>query len=140
MNAKGTVGLGALQGTAPLTFTSAMASRPQRLSRALRLDVAARSVCYIIHFRVYWPPMRRLTDPSTPRNRSTATRTATAAKTTKSKAPKPEGDSYFNVTGYPFPLGPLTRRRTIRREVSRLLLLLLAQPPVLTSFFLVIAD
>lgn len=26
--------------------------------------------------------------------------------------------SYFNVTGFPFPLGPLTRRKTIRREVG----------------------
>lgn len=29
-----------------------------------------------------------------------------------------KGDKYFNVTGYPFPLGPITRRSTIRREVS----------------------
>lgn len=32
--------------------------------------------------------------------------------------PPSSGDSYFNVTGYPFPLGPLTRRKTICREVS----------------------
>jgi hypothetical protein len=25
--------------------------------------------------------------------------------------------SYFNVTGFPFPLGPITQRKTIRREV-----------------------
>jgi hypothetical protein len=31
---------------------------------------------------------------------------------------KSQGDAYFNVTGYPFPLGPLTRRKTIRREVK----------------------
>ena len=31
---------------------------------------------------------------------------------------KSQGDSYFNVTGYPFPLGPITRRRTIRTEVN----------------------
>lgn len=37
----------------------------------------------------------------------------------KPKSPKsvPKGDSYFNVTGYPFPLGPLTRRRTVRKEL-----------------------
>jgi hypothetical protein len=44
MNAKGAIGAGALQGTAPLAFKSAMGPSPQRLSRALRLDVAARSV------------------------------------------------------------------------------------------------
>lgn len=35
----------------------------------------------------------------------------TAATGTKSSG------SYLNVTGFPFPLGPLTQRQTIRREV-----------------------
>jgi hypothetical protein len=26
--------------------------------------------------------------------------------------------AYFNVTGYPFPLGPFTERRTVMREAS----------------------
>lgn len=39
-------------------------------------------------------------------------------------AGKPSGqrgvdDRYFNFTGYPFPLGPLTQRKTIRREVEK---------------------
>eukprot|EP00887_Chlorella_sp_A99_P001546 scaffold8.g1546.t1 len=29
------------------------------------------------------------------------------------------GRGYFNVTGYPFPLGPLTERKTIRREIDK---------------------
>lgn len=29
----------------------------------------------------------------------------------------PAGRFYFNVTGFPFPLGPFFRRRTIRKEV-----------------------
>ena len=27
--------------------------------------------------------------------------------------------AYFNVTGYPFPLGPITKRATIRKEIVR---------------------
>ena len=36
-----------------------------------------------------------------------------------SKAAEQQDRSYLNVTGYPFPLGPFTERRTIRREASR---------------------
>jgi hypothetical protein len=46
--------------------------------------------------------------------------TTAAIRSTTKGANKPSssgGDSYFNFTGYPFPLGPITRRKTIRREV-----------------------
>lgn len=32
---------------------------------------------------------------------------------------KQPGRFYFNVTGFPFPLGPFLQRRTIRKEVER---------------------
>lgn len=38
--------------------------------------------------------------------------------------------SYINVTGYPFPLGPLTSRRTIRREVDKGRIWVFEQPQV----------
>lgn len=38
--------------------------------------------------------------------------------------------SYFNVTGYPFPLGPFTSRRTIRREVDKGRIWVFEQPQV----------
>jgi hypothetical protein len=39
--------------------------------------------------------------------------------TTTPSGPPSDGDGYFNITGYPFPLGPLTKRRTIRSEVEK---------------------
>ncbi|KAL4541310.1 hypothetical protein Ndes2526B_g05848 [Nannochloris sp. 'desiccata'] len=71
--------------------------------------------------------------------RSSAPATATARSTSKSKAQaqtkqgtnKPSsssGDSYFNVTGYPFPLGPITKRKTIRREIERNSIWVFEQP------------
>eukprot|EP00890_Picochlorum_soloecismus_P001277 jgi/Picsp_1/214/NSC_00213-R1_protein len=36
--------------------------------------------------------------------------------------------SYINVTGFPFPLGPLTKRRTIRREIEKGVMWTFEQP------------
>lgn len=40
-----------------------------------------------------------------------------ASRKTAATGTKSGGGSYLNVTGFPFPLGPLTKRQTIRREV-----------------------
>lgn len=39
--------------------------------------------------------------------------------TTKAVATTPRKDSYLNITGFPFPLGPLTERNTLRREIVK---------------------
>lgn len=33
-------------------------------------------------------------------------------------SPRESGDSYINITGFPFPLGPITQRKTYRYEVD----------------------
>lgn len=38
---------------------------------------------------------------------------------TKAVATTPRKDSYLNITGFPFPLGPLTERNTLRREIVK---------------------
>lgn len=54
----------------------------------------------------------------------TKTRPSTTA-TTKTTSPRGQEekrakkDGYLNVTGFPFPLGPLTERNTIRREIVK---------------------
>lgn len=57
------------------------------------------------------------TKNSTTSNKKTTQGTKTPKNQTKSPSSKPE--SYINVTGFPFPLGPITRRRTIRRELIK---------------------
>lgn len=39
-----------------------------------------------------------------------------------------KGTRYFNVTGFPFPLGPLTERKTIRREIQKGVMWFFEQP------------
>lgn len=68
---------------------------------------------------------------STRQSRRGSTRTATqrarrgqsrseqaAAKGQKKTSAKDKGRFYWNITGFPFPLGPLLTRRTVRYEVS----------------------
>eukprot|EP00889_Picochlorum_renovo_P000464 jgi/Picre1/27494/NNA_000461.t1 len=56
----------------------------------------------------------------TPRidGRITAKQSA-ASRKTAATGTKSSGSSYLNVTGFPFPLGPLTQRQTIRRRLKR---------------------
>lgn len=46
-----------------------------------------------------------------------AQKNATVKEQSKNSAASSKGESYVNITGYPFPLGPLTRRKTVRREL-----------------------
>ncbi|CAL5218999.1 g754 [Coccomyxa viridis] len=41
------------------------------------------------------------------------------AKGQRESSAKPRGRFYWNITGFPFPLGPLLTRRTVRYEVER---------------------
>eukprot|EP00884_Botryococcus_braunii_P004826 jgi/Botrbrau1/14344/Bobra.0014s0001.1 len=43
---------------------------------------------------------------------------APGRKTQKETKPAPPSRFYFNVTGYPFPLGPFFSRKTIRKEID----------------------
>lgn len=47
---------------------------------------------------------------------------------TQPVATKPRKDSYLNITGFPFPLGPLTERNTIRREIVKDTMWVFEQP------------
>lgn len=47
---------------------------------------------------------------------------------TTSTSPTTKKDSYLNVTGFPFPLGPLTERNTIRREIVKGMIWTFEQP------------
>ena len=38
----------------------------------------------------------------------------------RNSSAKSRGRFYWNITGFPFPLGPLLKRRTVRNEVSRM--------------------
>lgn len=57
--------------------------------------------------------------------RGSGTQRSAAAKPGKKAAAPRSGpgsasdQSYLNLTGYPFPLGPITRRATIRKELVR---------------------
>ena len=42
------------------------------------------------------------------------------AKGQRESSAKPRGRFYWNITGFPFPLGPLLTRRTVRYEVSHM--------------------
>ena len=52
---------------------------------------------------------------------------AAAGGLNKQTAP-PRKDSYINITGFPFPLGPLTERNTIRREIVKDTMWVFEQP------------
>ncbi|WPT13558.1 hypothetical protein PSENEW3_00001396 [Picochlorum sp. SENEW3] len=70
------------------------------------------------------PHVRRVT----PRidGRITAKQSAVSKKTAATGT-KSSG-SYLNVTGFPFPLGPLTQRQTIRREIEKGVMWVFEQP------------
>ena len=60
------------------------------------------------------------TRPSTTATTTNATPTRTGRTgRTPTQASGKKKDSYLNITGFPFPLGPLTERNTIRREIVK---------------------
>ena len=52
--------------------------------------------------------------------RTTSGRTERTGRTTaRATGARKKKDGYLNITGFPFPLGPLTERNTIRREIVK---------------------